>query len=153
MVKAISERRGIAGAFYMCKIAGAACAEAKSLEEAERAVKHAQDNIRPIGVAVRAGSLPETGEPTLVLGEDEIEIGMGAHGEPEVKRRKLMPADELAEEMTRLLLADLPPIHGPGWTCVVEPVVFQTLTSMRAATMFSSGSTSTRTLLEVRGRG
>ena len=107
-VKQHAERRGIAGAFYMCKVAGAACAEAKSLEEAERAVKHAQDNIRSIGVAVRAGSLPETGELTFELGDDEIEIGMGAHGEPGVERRKLMPADELADEMTRLLIEDLP---------------------------------------------
>ncbi len=52
--------------------------------------------------------LPETGELTFELADDEIEIGMGAHGEPGVERRKLMPADELAEEMTRLLLADLP---------------------------------------------
>jgi dihydroxyacetone kinase-like protein len=107
-VKAHKERRGIAGAFYMCKIAGSVCAEAKSLEEAEKAVKHAQDNIRSIGVAVRAGSLPETGELTFELADDEIEIGMGAHGEPGVERRKLMAADELADEMTRLLLADLP---------------------------------------------
>ncbi|CAN5353699.1 dihydroxyacetone kinase subunit DhaK [soil metagenome] len=108
VIKDHAERRGIAGAFYMCKVAGAVCAEAKSLEEAERAVKHAQDNIRSIGVAVRAGSLPETGELTFELADDEIEIGMGAHGEPGVERRKLMPADTLAEEMTRLLLADLP---------------------------------------------
>jgi dihydroxyacetone kinase-like protein len=107
-VKQHKERRGIAGAFYMCKIAGSVCAEAKSLEEAEKAVKRAQNNIRSIGVAVRAGSLPETGELTFELADDEIEIGMGAHGEPGVERRKLMPADELAEEMTRLLLADLP---------------------------------------------
>lgn len=107
-VKAHKERRGIAGAFYMCKIAGSVCAEAKTLEEAEKAVKHAQNNIRSIGVAVRAGSLPETGELTFELADDEIEIGMGAHGEPGVERRKLMPADELAEEMTRLLLSDLP---------------------------------------------
>jgi dihydroxyacetone kinase-like protein len=107
-VKQHAERRGIAGAFYMCKVAGAVCAEAESLEVAERAVKHAQDNVRSIGVAVRAGSLPETGELTFELGDDEIEIGMGAHGEPGVERRKLMPADPLAEEMTRLLLADLP---------------------------------------------
>jgi phosphoenolpyruvate---glycerone phosphotransferase subunit DhaK len=108
VVKNHADRRGIAGAFYMCKVAGAVCAEAKSLEEAERAVKHAQNNIRSIGVAVRAGSLPETGELTFELGDDEIEIGMGAHGEPGVERRKLVPADVLAEEMTRHLLADLP---------------------------------------------
>lgn len=107
-VKQHEERRGIAGAFYMCKAAGSICTEARSLEEAERGVKHAQDNIRSIGIAVRAGSLPETGELTFELADDEIEIGMGAHGESGIERRKLMPADALAEEMTRLLLADLP---------------------------------------------
>ena len=80
----------------------------KNLDEAERLVRKAQANIRSIGVAVKAGSLPETGELTFELGDDEIEIGMGAHGEPGVERRKLMPADELADEMTRLVLEDLP---------------------------------------------
>jgi phosphoenolpyruvate---glycerone phosphotransferase subunit DhaK len=107
-VKDPAERRGIAGAFYMVKVAGAACTWVKNLDEAERLVRKAQANIRSIGVAVKAGSLPETGELTFELGDDEIEIGMGAHGEPGVERRKLMPADELADEMTRLVLEDLP---------------------------------------------
>lgn len=102
------ERRGIGGAFYVVKCAGAICAEASSLEEAARNLRHAEDSVRSIGVAVSAGSLPETGAPTFVLGDDDIEIGMGAHGEPGVERRKLMPADDLAVEMTRLVLADMP---------------------------------------------
>ena len=57
---------------------------------------------------MRAGSLPETGEPTFVLADDEIEIGMGAHGEPGVERRKLMPADELTEAMIARVVDDLP---------------------------------------------
>lgn len=102
------ERRGIGGAFYVVKCAGAICAEASSLDEAARNLRHAEDSVRSIGVAVSAGSLPETGAPTFVLGDDDIEIGMGAHGEPGVERRKLMPADDLAVEMTRLVLADMP---------------------------------------------
>lgn len=102
------ERRGIGGAFYVVKCAGAICAEASSLEDAARKLRHAADSVRSIGVAVSAGSLPETGAPTFILGDDDIEIGMGAHGEPGVERRKLMPADELASEMTRLVLADMP---------------------------------------------
>jgi dihydroxyacetone kinase-like protein len=104
----LADRRGIAGAFYMVKAAGAACTRAATLSEAEALVRKAQANIRSLGVAVRAGSLPETGEPTFELGDDEIEIGMGAHGEPGVQRRKLMTADDLTTEMMRLLLADLP---------------------------------------------
>jgi len=107
-VKDPAERRGIGGAFYMVKVAGAACSRAKSLEDAERLVLKAQANVRTLGVAVRAGSLPETGEMTFELADDEIEIGMGAHGEPGVARRKLIPADPLADEMTRLVVEDLP---------------------------------------------
>lgn len=102
------ERRGIGGAFYVVKCAGAIAAEAESLAEAALAIRQAQDAVRTIGVAVSAGSLPETGKPTFILGDDEIEIGMGAHGEPGVERRKLMTADALAEEMTRLVVADMP---------------------------------------------
>jgi dihydroxyacetone kinase-like protein len=103
-----AERRGIAGAFYMVKVAGTACAKGRSLEEAERLVQKAQANIRSLGVAVKAGSLPETGELTFELADDEIEIGMGAHGEPGVERRKLMQADPLTDEMVRLVVDDLP---------------------------------------------
>lgn len=103
-----AERRGIGGAFYQVKIAGAACAELNSLDAAAAAVEHVRENLRTVGVAVRAGSLPETGEPTFELADDEIEIGMGAHGEPGVERRKLMTADQLASEMTRLVVDDLP---------------------------------------------
>jgi phosphoenolpyruvate---glycerone phosphotransferase subunit DhaK len=102
------DRRGIGGAFYMVKVAGAACARAKTLAEAEATVRKAQTAIRTIGVAVRAGSLPETGEPTFELGDEEIEIGMGAHGEPGVERRKLMPADALTESMIARVVDDLP---------------------------------------------
>ncbi len=107
-VKDPAERRGIAGAFYMVKVAGAACTEAATLAEAERLVLKAQASVRSLGVAVKAGSLPETGELTFELADDEIEIGMGAHGEPGVERRKLMRADPLTDEMVRLVVEDLP---------------------------------------------
>lgn len=106
------ERRGIGGAFYVVKCAGAICTETTSLAEAAELIRHAEASVRSIGVAVRAGSLPQTGEPTFVLGPDEIEIGMGAHGEAGVERRKMMSADALAEEMTRLVVQDLPFARG-----------------------------------------
>jgi len=102
------DRRGIGGAFYQVKVAGTACREASTLEEAAARVEHARENLRTLGVAVSAGSMPETGEPTFSLGPDELEIGMGAHGEPGVERRKMMSAQDLAREMTTLLVDDLP---------------------------------------------
>ena len=102
------ERRGIGGAFYVVKCAGAICREAATLAEAAANIRRAEAAVLSIGVAVSAGSLPQTGEPTFVLGDDDIEIGMGAHGEPGVERRRMMSVDALADEMTRLVLADLP---------------------------------------------
>ena len=65
-----------------------------------------------MGVALAAGSIPETGEPTFELPDDEIEIGMGLHGEPGVSREKILPADVLVEKMMDRILADLPFVAG-----------------------------------------
>ena len=102
------ERRGIAGDLFVIKIAGAATASASSLEAACRLTIKARDNTRSMGVAVAAGSIPETGEPTFELGEDEIEIGMGLHGEPGVARGRMQPADELVADIMGRILVDLP---------------------------------------------
>jgi phosphoenolpyruvate---glycerone phosphotransferase subunit DhaK len=104
----IEERRGIAGDFYVVKIAGGAAAECDRLDEVYRIAAKARDNTRSMGVAVAAGSIPETGARTFELGEDEIEIGMGAHGEPGVSRQKLATADAVADPMTAAILQDLP---------------------------------------------
>lgn len=104
----IQDRRGIAGDVFVIKIAGAVAAAVKDLDEVLRVTSKARDNTRSMGVAVSAGSIPETGEPTFELPEDEIEIGMGVHGEPGVSREKLLPADTLVEKMMDRLLADLP---------------------------------------------
>lgn len=108
----IAERRGIGGAFYMVKIAGAACAAVATLAEAEAVALKAQANIRTIGVAVRAGSIPETGEPTFELPAGEIEIGLGVHGEVGVERTGIMGADALTRKMIDRLVADLPFVRG-----------------------------------------
>jgi dihydroxyacetone kinase-like protein len=102
------DRRGIAGDLPVIKIAGAVCAAGADLDEAHRVAAKARDNTRSLGVAVAAGSIPETGEPTFELGEDEIEIGMGLHGERGVARAELGPADPLVEEMVGRIVADLP---------------------------------------------
>jgi len=104
----IEERRGIAGDLFVIKIAGAAATRADTLQDLERITVKARNNTRSMGVAVAPGSIPETGEPTFDIGEDEIEIGMGLHGEPGVLREKIMPADALVEKMMLQILNDLP---------------------------------------------
>lgn len=102
------DRRGIAGYVFTMKIVGGITAQTDDLDEIERVAIKARDSIRSMGVAVSAGSIPETGEPTFELGDDEIEIGMGIHGEPGVLREKLKPADELVTEMMDKILGDMP---------------------------------------------
>jgi dihydroxyacetone kinase-like protein len=104
----ITDRRGIAGDFYVIKIAGGAAATLDSLDEAYRIAAKARDNTRSMGVAVAAGSIPETGALTFELGPDEIEVGMGAHGEPGISRQKLTTADAITEQMMAAILPDLP---------------------------------------------
>ncbi|PWE54305.1 dihydroxyacetone kinase subunit DhaK [Metarhizobium album] len=102
------DRRGIAGDLLMIKIAGGAASELETLDDVVRVVEKAGDNVRSIGVAVSAGSIPETGKPTFELADDEIEIGMGAHGEAGVSRQKLLPADAVADQLMDKILNDLP---------------------------------------------
>jgi len=104
----MDQRRGIAGDLFAIKIAGAVSAVEKDLDEVYRVASKARDNLRTMGVAVSAGSIPETGEPTFELPDDEMEIGMGLHGEPGVYRTKLLPADALVDQMMERILADLP---------------------------------------------
>ena len=102
------DRRGIAGDLFVIKIAGGAAATLDNLGEVYRVAAKARDHVRSMGVAVAAGSIPETGEPTFELPEDEIEIGMGLHGEPGVSREKLLPADPLVDKMMAKIIPDLP---------------------------------------------
>lgn len=104
----IDDRRGIAGYVFAIKVVGGACAETTDFDTIEKVALKARDQVRSMGVAVSAGSIPENGEPTFELGADEIEIGMGIHGEPGVARRKILSADDLVQEMMDKILSDLP---------------------------------------------
>lgn len=103
----MDDRRGIAGDVFVIKIAGGAAAELSSLDDVARVAAKAEANTRSMGVAVSPGSLPETGKPTFELGDDEIEVGMGAHGEAGVLRQKMVPADTLVDQMLLPVIADL----------------------------------------------
>jgi dihydroxyacetone kinase-like protein len=108
----MEDRRGIAGDLFIIKIAGGVSAAVDDLEEVARVTTKARDRTRSMGVAVAAGSIPETGEPTFELPDDEIEIGTGLHGEPGVSREKMLPADALVEKMMGKILSDLPFARG-----------------------------------------
>ena len=93
------KRRGVAGIFFVYKAAGAAAAEGLDLDEVTRLADKARLNTRTIGVALSSCVVPEVGHATFSLGDDEMEIGMGIHGEPGISRRKLEPADAVVDEM------------------------------------------------------
>ena len=104
----VQDRRGIAGDVLVIKVAGAAASVLDDLDEVERVTRKAEAGVRSIGVAVSPGSIPETGKFTFELADDEIEIGMGAHGEAGVSRQKITTADAVVDQMMEPLLKDLP---------------------------------------------
>jgi dihydroxyacetone kinase-like protein len=93
------KRRGVAGIFFVYKAAGAAAAEGLDLDEVTRLADKARLNTRTLGVALTSCVVPEVGHATFSLGDDDMEIGMGIHGEPGISRRKLEPADAVVDEM------------------------------------------------------
>ncbi|MEK4803139.1 MULTISPECIES: dihydroxyacetone kinase subunit DhaK [Oceanobacillus] len=101
-----SDRRGIAGDVFVIKVAGAAADKGLSLEEVTEVTQKANDSTLSIGVALSPGTIPDSGEPTFTLADDEIELGMGIHGEPGMERTKLLPADELVTKLMNKLLEE-----------------------------------------------
>jgi len=102
------KRRGVAGIFFLYKAAGAAAAAGASLDEVVRVAEKARASVRTMGVALTPCIVPEVGHASFSLGEKEMEIGMGIHGEPGIRRGELMPADAVTDEMLRPVLDDLP---------------------------------------------
>jgi len=101
-----SKRRGIAGMIFVFKVAGSIAETGASLEETFNTASSANNNIRTLGVAVSPCILPEAGKPTFEISDDEIEIGMGIHGEPGIKREKLRKADPLIDDLCKRILDD-----------------------------------------------
>ena len=98
-------RRGIAGDVLMLKIAGAACAELP-LEEAYRVASKARDNLYSLGVGLEGATIPGQLEPIFTLPPDEMEYGLGIHGEPGVKRIAMQSADEIVENLVETILKE-----------------------------------------------
>ena len=100
------KRRGIAGMIFVFKVAGSITESGSSLEETFNIASLTNENIRTLGVAVSPCILPESGKPTFEINDDEIEIGMGIHGEPGIKREKLRKADPLTDDLCKRILND-----------------------------------------------
>ena len=107
-----STRRGVAGIFFVYKCAGAAADKMLSLEEVKRVADKANNNVRTMGVALSPCTVPRVGKPSFEIEDDEMEIGMGIHGEPGIRRGKLEPADQIVDEMLEKIVADLPYENG-----------------------------------------
>ena len=107
-----SERRGVAGIFFAYKIAGAMANEMASLDEVKRVTQKAVDNTRSLGVALGPCTIPLVGKPNFEISDDEMEIGMGIHGEQGVERVKMRTADEIATTLVDRVVNDMPFVAG-----------------------------------------
>lgn len=114
------KRRGVAGMVYAFKIAGAAAEEGRDLDGVTAVAQKSADACRSIGVALSPCTVPQAGKPTFEIADDEMEMGMGIHGEPGVWRGKLRTADEIAGEMMDRLLADQPLTSGDRVSIMVN---------------------------------
>lgn len=99
-------RRGVAGTIFVHKIAGAAAEKGWELERVKYMAEKAISNVRSIGFALTSCTVPAKGTPTFDIGDDEIEFGVGIHGEPGISREKIAVADVLAEKMMDKILSD-----------------------------------------------
>lgn len=122
-------RRGVAGAILGYKIVCAAAEEGKSLDELVELANRVNANVRSMGFGLTSCTTPAKGAPTFELGDDEMEIGVGLHGEPGRRRSKLKPADEIVGYVTEQCLNDLPfkagdevavMVNGLGGTPLME---------------------------------
>ncbi|MGO3792204.1 MAG: dihydroxyacetone kinase subunit DhaK, partial [Enterococcus gilvus] len=125
-------KRGVAGTILVHKILGDAAKNGASLTELKEMGDRIVAATKTIGVALKAATVPEVGKPGFSLEDDEIEFGVGIHGEPGYRREKLQPSKELAKELVSKLLAayDQRPkklgilVNGMGGTPLMEQFVF-----------------------------
>jgi dihydroxyacetone kinase-like protein len=122
-------RRGVGGTVLVEKIAGAAAERGDSLDDVAAVAERVNENVRSMGLALTPCIVPHAGEPSFTLAEDEIEIGIGIHGEPGRERIKLEPADRLVDRLIEPILDDLAIsegarallfVNGMGGTPLVE---------------------------------
>lgn len=121
-------RRGVAGTVFVHKIAGALAETGASLEEVKAVAEKVIDNVRTMGMAIRPCTVPAAGVPGFELSDDEMEVGIGIHGEPGTHREPLKSADEITDMLLDKILADIDyagsevavMINGSGATPLME---------------------------------
>ncbi len=121
-------RRGVAGTVLVHKIAGACAETGASLNEVKEVAQKAIDNVRTMGVAINPSTIPSAGKPGFELKENEMEVGIGIHGEPGVYKDTLKTADEIADVLLDKILADIDytdsevavMVNGSGGTPLME---------------------------------
>ncbi|MDD2979062.1 MAG: dihydroxyacetone kinase subunit DhaK [Hespellia sp.] len=121
-------RRGVAGTLFVHKIAGALAEKGGSLDEVQAVAQKVVDNVRTMGAAIEPCTVPAAGEPGFTLEEDEMEIGIGIHGEPGTHRDNIKTADETTDILLTQILADIDysgsevavMVNGSGGTPLME---------------------------------
>ena len=121
-------RRGVAGTVFVHKIAGALAETGASLDEVQAVAQKVIDNVRTMGAATLPSTIPASGKPGFELAEDEMEVGIGIHGEPGTHREKMMTANEITDHLLDKILADIDysgsevavMINGSGSTPLME---------------------------------
>ncbi|MBE6184079.1 dihydroxyacetone kinase subunit DhaK [Bacillus ginsengihumi] len=126
-------KRGVAGTIFVHKILGAAAATGLSIEEIKKIGDRLVPHIKTIGVAISPATVPEVGKPGFLLGEDEMEYGVGIHGEPGYRREKIKTSNEIAKELVTQLKAACQwekgqhyavLVNGLGATPLMEQYIF-----------------------------
>ena len=115
-----SGRRGIAGTVFVHKICGAAADDGKDLAGIKELAERVNANVRSMGMALTSCTPPESGEPIFEIGGDEMEIGIGIHGEPGVERKGVEPADRIVEELLGRILDDSVDFSGSEVAVIVN---------------------------------
>jgi len=113
-------RRGLAGAIFVYKIVGARAEEKASIEELKELGERVNANVRSMGVALTSCTMPAKGSPTFDLGEDEMELGVGIHGEPGTKRIKMKAVDEVVNDLLERITSDIPFQRGDELAVMVN---------------------------------
>ena len=121
-------RRGVAGTVFVHKIAGALAETGASLDEVQAVAQKVIDNVRTMGAATLPSTIPASGKPGFELAEDEMEVGIGIHGEPGTHREKMMTANEITDHLLEKILADIDysgsevavMVNGSGSTPLME---------------------------------